>query len=49
MIALTIAAEASAFGIAAVVASPSAQNEAAPTTSTTANRSRVSPVGMSEL
>src|SRR5262245_38867983 len=49
IVALTMAAEASALGITAVIASPSAQNAAAPITSITRNRSRVIPVGMSAL
>lgn len=49
MIALTTAAEASAFGISAVTASPSAQKAEAPATSTTRNRSSVPPVGIDAL
>ena len=47
MVALTIAGEASALGMAAVTASPSAQKLAEPTTSMTINRSSVIPEGMS--
>jgi len=42
---LTIGAAASAFGITAVIASPSAQNAAEPTRSITRKRSSVLPVG----
>src|ERR1017187_10949600 len=45
IVALTIAADASALGITAVIANPSAQKDAEPTTTMMANRSSVSPVG----
>ena len=47
--ALTIAGAASALGMTAVIAKPSAQKLAAPTSSMTRNRSSVTPVGMSAL
>src|SRR5271165_680902 len=47
--ALTIAGAASAFGMTAVTANPSAQKLAAPTSNMTRNRSSVRPVGMLAL
>ena len=47
--ALTLAGAASALGMAAVIAKPSAVNERAPTVSTTRKRTRSAPVGMLAL
>ena len=49
IVALTIAGAASALGMTELIAKPSAQKLAAPTSSMTRNRSSVMPVGMSAL